>query len=121
MVVSKRILLVEDEKCVADPSSRIIKGIDPSLEVVIAEDSETAMELLNAGEIGLALIDGNLTDGRTGPLVARAARGLDVPFIVTSGNVETIALFDRYEPYAYLTKPYTSDALTKKIKKFYSL
>ncbi len=121
MAVSKRILLIEDDKSVARLTQRIIKGIDSNLEVVIAEDSEAAMELLNAGEIGLALIDGKLKDGKTGPMIARVARGLGVPFMTTTSDNELIEAFRRYEPVAYLTKPDNIQKLEIEIKKFYSL
>lgn len=121
MVLSKKILLVEDDKSVAHMTQRVINGIDSSLEVIIAGDSEVAMELLNAGDISLALIDGNLNDGPTGPIIARAARGLEIPFIVTSSDKDLIEEFRRYEPVAYATKPNYIKRLESEIKKFYSL
>lgn len=117
----KKVLLVEDEKSIADVSSRLIKSIDSSLEVVVAEDSEVAMEMLNKGDIDLAFIDGTLKDGYTGPTVARVANGLRVPFIVTSSNLDAKEKFDRYEPRAYLNKPYNLDTFSDHLRKFYSL
>lgn len=121
MAVSKRILLVEDDESVARLTQKIVKDVDPSLEVVIADESEVAMELLNAGEIGLALIDGNLKDGKTGPMIARTAHGLGVPFMTTTSDSELIEAFRRYEPVAYVTKPDNMRMLEIEIRKFYSL
>lgn len=113
MQKSKKILIVEDEKGVADVSSRLIESLNLGLKVVVAEDSERALDILNEGDIGLALIDGNLKDGRTGPSVAKTARGFKVPFISTSSDGELAA--------CTLAKPYSLDSLECEIKRFYSL
>lgn len=120
MTASRKILIVEDEKDIANVSFRLIESLNLGLEVVVAEDSERALNILNEGGIGLALIDGNLTDGKTGPSVARAARGFEVPFISTSSDGELAAEIGKYGPRYTLAKPYTLDELETAIRKFYS-
>ncbi len=120
MTVNKKILFVEDEKSVVDIARRILSGIDSRLELVVAEDSERAMEILNDGDIGLAFIDGNLKDGAYGPDVARLARGLKVPFIATTADEDLVKDFERYEPYAFLRKPFNLDELEATVRAVYS-
>lgn len=119
MTKSKKVLIVEDEKFVLDLSTRIVSGL--CLEALTAEDSETAMEVLNREDVGLMFLDFNLKDGSTGGLVARTAHGLGVPFIFTSSDEDAYELVKRYNPIMHLQKPYNLYDFETQIKKFYSL
>ena len=126
MTLSNKVLIVDDEPFVRDIASRVILDLKLGLEVLTARNSEEAMGILNSKDVGLALIDNDLKDsvkGTTGPLVAKAASGLGVHFIVTSSLLKEDAeqLFGRYGPRAYVRKPFKLDLLEAEVKALYSL
>ena len=114
--MAKKVLIVDDEKSVQDICSRLVKYL--GLEALIAEDSEKALEFLNSADIGVAFLDYDLKDGPTGDLVAKAARGLKVPSVIISSNADRVEKFDKYNPVAYLTKPFDLDAFESYVKKY---
>lgn len=114
--MAKKVLIVDDDVAVHSLCSRLVKYI--GLEALVAEDSERALELLNSEEIGVAFLDFDLKDGPTGDLVAKAARGLNVPSVVISSNANKEEKFGKYAPVAYLTKPFDLDAFESYVKKY---
>ncbi len=114
--MTKKVLIVEDDAVVHSLCSRLVNYM--GLEALVAEDSEKALEFLNSGEIGVAFLDYDLKDGPTGDIVAKAARGLNVPSVITSSNANREEKFGRYAPVAYLTKPFDLDAFESYVKKY---
>jgi DNA-binding NtrC family response regulator len=114
--MAKKVLIVEDDAAVHSLCSRIVKSL--GLEALVAEDSEKALEFLNSEDIGVAFLDFDLKDGPTGDLVAKAARGLNVPSVIISSNADREEKFNRYLPVAYLQKPFNLDAFESYVKKY---
>jgi len=104
--MGKKVLLVEDENSVILVNSRFIQSMD--LECLVAKDSKTALELLDANEdIGLVLLDYVLEDGGTGDKIAEIIQEKEIPFLVTSiGTVDKSPqqIFGQYNPLGYIRK-----------------
>ena len=119
----KKVLIVEDKLAIIDLTERIIKGLGMGLETRVATNVEKALDVLNSGDIGLMLLDYNLEIGtkkETTDLVARAAYGLEVPFIFTSDDEVVYLKLEGYGAIRHLPKPFNLDDLENEIKKFYS-
>ena len=112
----KKVLIVEDYVSVHKVCSIMASRL--GIEALVAEDSESALEFLNSEEIGVAFIDQDLKDGPTGDLVAKAARGFNIPIIVTSSNTGIKEIFDEYNPVSYLPKPLDFNVFSDYIKKY---
>ena len=101
------VLIVEDEILVAMDIERILAGAGHVVSA-IAADREEAMAA--ADTAGIAFVDVNLRDGRTGPDIARALsdHGLQVIYITANpaqiGSCGNGAL-------AYVRKPFHDDAI----------
>lgn len=97
-----RILIVEDEMLVAANLEAVLQdlGYEP---VGIAPDTETAL-LLAERKPDLALVDVNLRDGRTGPLIAeRLASDHGVAVLFVTANPRMVE--DSRMALGVLTKP----------------
>ncbi len=77
------VLIVEDEPLIALELEAIVLGRFPQAEVLLATSVEGAMAAI-ASPLTFALLDVDVTDGKTYPL-ARLLRARNVPFVFVSG------------------------------------
>ena len=78
------ILIVEDEMLVAADLEATIEELGHK-PIGIAPDLETAMHLAGGG-VDLALVDFNLRDGDTGPVIGRHLAEARITVIFVTGN-----------------------------------
>lgn len=111
--VSARILIVEDEALVAMEIAAVLRerGYDP---VGVAADARTARALAAKG-VDIALVDCQLRDGVTGPLIGRHlmdAHGAAVIFVTANPRlVEHVR-----DAHGVITKPSDNDVLCAAIE-----
>ena len=104
----KRILIVEDEFIIAQNLKQILN----ELGYVVgghAFDANQALEILQKGEIDLALLDINLGAGGDGiALAAQIRRDFDLPFIFLTSHSDkhTIERAKDVHPAGFLVKPF---------------
>ena len=105
----RTILLCEDDPVIAsDLSSQIAERGDIGLGPVAS--AEAAFELADSHRLDGAVIDLNLSDGRSGPAIAREMHGRGVPVLLCSG----LALApDEMKDikHIYVRKPFGQEAL----------
>jgi CheY-like chemotaxis protein len=108
-----RVLIVEDEPIVAMDLEAI--AIARGHEVVGVAERLSDVRALADSQLDLALVDMNLKDGRTGPVVAdQLCRGRDVLVIFITANVEQIPL-DFCGALGAVAKPFTEAAMAEVI------
>ena len=88
-MTSARILIVEDEFLVATNIEAVLEDLGYRT-VGIAPDMSTAMALVVDDAPDLALVDVNLRDGRTGPIIAEALRERGVGVVFVTANPRMI-------------------------------
>lgn len=106
-MTSKTALIIEDEIFVALDLERILT--DAGYHVAgIAADSEQALSV--APECSFALVDVNLRDGPTGPLIARRlAQDYGVKVVFVTANPAQIG--DGGGALGYVRKPFSESAI----------
>jgi DNA-binding NarL/FixJ family response regulator len=102
-----KILIVEDERPLAETLRYLVED-NPRYRVVgIAEDLPSALELLEHGKPDLALVDLHLARGSTGFSVAVRLNDAGVPCLFVSGRAPGFAMPDL--ALGLLLKPFTGN------------
>lgn len=102
-----KILIVEDERPLAETLRYLVED-NPRYRVVgIAEDLPSALELLVHGEPDLALVDLHLARGSTGFSVAVRLNDAGVPCLFVTGRPPGFAMPDL--ALGILSKPFTGN------------
>jgi DNA-binding NarL/FixJ family response regulator len=102
-----KILIVEDERPLAETLRYLVED-NPRYRVVgIAEDLPSALELLEHGEPDLALVDLHLARGSTGFSVAVRLNDAAVPCLFVTGRAPGFAMPDL--ALGLLLKPFTGN------------
>lgn len=102
-----KILIVEDERPLAETLRYLVED-NPRYRVVgIAEDLPSALELLEHGEPDLALVDLHLARGSTGFSVAVRLNDAGVPCLFVTGRPPGFAMPDL--ALGILLKPFTGN------------
>nr|WP_314442862.1 response regulator [uncultured Sphingomonas sp.] len=102
-----KILIVEDERPLAETLRYLVED-NPRYRVVgIAEDLPSALELLEHGEPDLALVDLHLARGSTGFSVAVRLNDAGVPCLFVTGRAPGFAMPDL--ALGLLLKPFTGN------------
>jgi DNA-binding response OmpR family regulator len=102
-----KILIVEDERPLAETLRYLIED-NPRYRVVgIAEDLGTALDILEAEEPDLALVDLHLARGSTGFSVAVRLNDAGVPCLFVTGRAPGFAMPDL--ALGMLLKPFTGN------------
>lgn len=102
-----KILIVEDERPLAETLRYLVED-NPRYRVMgIAEDLPSALELLEQGEPDLALVDLHLARGSTGFSVAVRLNDAGVPCLFVTGRAPGFAMPDL--ALGLLLKPFTGN------------
>jgi two-component system chemotaxis response regulator CheY len=118
-----RVLLVDDSATMRTIIRRSLEslGFTGTIE---AADGLQAIEQFKAGGIDLILTDWNMP-GKTGIDVAREVRTMNktVPIIMVTTEAEKTRVLEAIQAGVsdYLVKPFTSEALQKKLERFAAL
>lgn len=106
-----RILLVEDEPFIALDLQMVVEAYGHTVVGVAASEGE-ALLLAAAETPDAALVDVNLKDGLTGPVISQALarRGVRTAFV--TGNSEHVPA-DRAGAVAVLDKPFTDAGIAR--------
>lgn len=111
-----RILLVEDERAIAEPLAEhlVREGFDAELTGTLA-DAERALE---RGSPDLVLLDVMLPDGDGRDLARRIRQGSDLPIIMVTARGEELDRVVGLEIGAddYVVKPFSARELTARIR-----
>jgi DNA-binding response OmpR family regulator len=110
MPMTKRALIVEDEEMIVVVLEDVLE--DLGYEVAIASSVAEATQLATTGEFRLALIDLNVQGGDSRP-VGKILEARGIPYAYTSGADRRD---EGLEGQAFLTKPYSFEALTAMIR-----
>lgn len=85
MTAMKNVLIVEDEPLIAMMMENFLESIGREVAGV-ADSIASAMEILAAGGVDLAILDRNLRSGETSVPIAEELDRLGIPFVVASGG-----------------------------------
>ncbi|WOE74466.1 response regulator [Alterisphingorhabdus coralli] len=104
----KNFLIAEDESMIAMMLEDIIETLGHDVAAVV-DSCSAAMQVLEQGHVNAAILDLNLSDGESWPLVQQLQqRG--IPFLVASGdNAATPP--DGVKPVQKLAKPFSLTSL----------
>ena len=109
-----KILIVEDERPLAETLRYLVED-NPRYRVVgIAEDLPSALELLEHGEPDLALVDLHLARGSTGFSVAVRLNDAGVPCLFVTGRAPGFAMPDL--ALGMLMKPFTGNDVHRALR-----
>jgi DNA-binding response OmpR family regulator len=111
MTATLNVLIVEDEPLIAMMIENFLEALDHQV-AGIADTVSSALEIVSAGGVDVAILDRNLRAGETSVPIAEELERLGVPFILASGGgiAEDPAVF-RGRP--VLAKPFTLSGLEK--------
>ena len=116
--MSSSILLIEDERIVAENLANILKGAGYS-EVAIASSRKEAIALYGSQEVCLIISDVNLFGSHEGPKIVKELLSFNpVPVIYLTAYSDQQTLEDALEtaPAAYVLKPFTERQLLVAVK-----
>ena len=116
-----RVLIIEDEKTVADVLVRFLKKIDDDIEVLaMLSDIKSAVSWLNSmPEPDLIFMDVKLPDGKSFEIFDQVL--IDSPIIFTTGFDEYALKAFKLNSIDYLMKPINPSELKKSIEKYRNL
>ncbi len=103
-----RILVVEDDKNIAETLSDMLDMLGHEV-VDIVDSVDLALDVLNAREVDLALVDIQLSGHKTGiDLAKELTMYHNIPYVFTSAFADSDIIREASEqnPYGYLVKPY---------------
>ena len=113
----EKILIIDDEAFIRENVNRVLR--DEGYQVIAAVDGRSALELLAAEEIDLALLDLNL-GAENGIDVLKAMKEIDPDLLVIVitgyGSVETAVESLKLGAFHYMKKPFKADALRLIVK-----
>jgi CheY-like chemotaxis protein len=111
--MSQRILIVENEALIALDLTFCLEALGHEV-VATASDSVEALEAARY-DLDIALVDLNLRDGPTGPLLGEVlAREWDITVIYVTANPRQVE--GVRGPVGILPKPYTETALAEAVR-----
>ncbi|WP_300038575.1 HWE histidine kinase domain-containing protein [uncultured Roseobacter sp.] len=103
-VFTHKCLLVEDNYVVSLDTSRVLK-LAGFTTVETALNAKDALEKLDRLAPGIAVLDINLSSGRTSEVVARELKARSIPFLFVTGYGDTQKLDPEFEGTPVLKKP----------------
>jgi len=111
MTATKKVLIVEDEPLIAMMIENFLEALDHEVAGV-ADSVSSAIAIIAAGGVEVAILDRNLRAGETSVPIAEELERLGIPFIVASGGgiAEDPPVF-RGRP--VLPKPFTLSSMEK--------
>jgi two-component system, NtrC family, response regulator AtoC len=113
----EKILIIDDEAFIRENVNRVLR--DEGYQVIAAVDGRSALDLLAAEEIDLALLDLNL-GAENGIDVLKAMKQIDPELLVIVitgyGSVETAVESLKLGAFHYMKKPFKADALRLIVK-----
>jgi len=118
----KKILIVDD-----DPDIRLLVDFHMSsegYEVLEASDGMDALNIINENTVDIIITDITMPNMDGYELIRKlkeSKKGIDIPIILLTGKKEEDSIITEnteYQPDEFLSKPFTKDALLKKIDKF---
>jgi len=113
----EKILIIDDEAFIRENVNRVLR--DDGYQVCSAVDGRSALDLLAAEEIDLALLDLNL-GAENGIDVLKAMKEIDPELLVIVitgyGSVETAVESLKLGAFHYMKKPFKADALRLIVK-----
>lgn len=105
-----RVLIVEDEALLSMDLEQIL--VDAGVEVVgIAATAKQALALAESARPNLALVDVQLSDGRTGPTIARHLSETGITAVVFMTANATLLPDDMAGAIGVISKPYVSSGV----------
>ncbi len=115
--IMEKILIIDDEEFIRENVNRVLK--DEGYQVISAVDSKSALELIAAEEIDLALLDLNLGT-ENGIDLLKAMKVIDPELLVIVitgyGSVESAVESLKLGAFHYMKKPFKADALRLIVK-----
>lgn len=112
--MSQRVLIVEDEILIALDLAYALEDMGHEV-IATAADSREALAYAREG-VDIALVDLNLRDGPTGPLLGETlARDCGATVIYLTANPGQVSR-DSSGPVGILPKPFTDDALAATLR-----
>ena len=92
--------------------------VRPEIQVDVAGDPDSALELIAAGAVDVAVLDANL-DGRSAAPIAERLRALGKPFLVVTGySPDQIRTWLGDAP--LLGKPFDPERLVREVRRLHS-
>lgn len=111
-VVTKKLLLVEDEPLVTMTYEDVLAGTEFALAAIFLCNKD-AVAWLESNQLDLAIVDYVLSDGPCLPVV-ECLRALRLPFLVVSGAGDPPEMEMRGAP--WLSKPFRGRSLLKALR-----
>ncbi|MBS8259821.1 hybrid sensor histidine kinase/response regulator [Roseibium polysiphoniae] len=108
-VPRSKALLVEDNMIIALDNEDMLREIG-FVDVALAKDVETGLEVIAADKLDFALLDINLGRENSIP-IAQKLRDLGVPFIFASGYEDTSLLDESFKNVPVVIKPFSKEKL----------
>jgi len=117
MTNGMRIILVEDETIIAEYLKSILEEKGNHVKVLFSGNIDFE-KYLNQNNPDLVFLDINLESKKTGVDLAGACQKLGVPFIYLTSysDSKTIGNALRYDPIAYILKPFTEEEVFKNLE-----
>jgi len=111
MTATKKVLIVEDEPLIAMMIENFLEALDHEVAGV-ADTVRSAIEIVSAGGVDVAILDRNLRAGETSVPIAEELERRGIPFVVASGGgiAEDPPVY-RGRP--VLPKPFTLSSMEK--------
>jgi two-component system CitB family response regulator len=116
-----RVLIVEDERKIAEINRRFVQRVDGFEVVGIATDAEQAIDLLEVLDIDLVLLDIFLPNGSGLELlktIQMSYPDTDVIMITAAKEIEAVRESVKGGSFDYLLKPLVFERLQETLKKF---
>ena len=111
MQVSTDVLVIEDERIIAEDLSSIVEGMGHRV-VGLASHEERAVDLARKLKPGLVLTDIKLSDEGDGIVAARdILQSYDVPIVFVTGYPERLLTGRGLEPAFVVSKPFRPEIL----------
>jgi two-component SAPR family response regulator len=112
-----KVLLIEDERHAAENLARLLKGLEPNVELVAAfAKVKEAVEFLERNSPDLIFMDVNLSDGNCSRIFEQVEVKTPVIFTTAYGKGEFIELEKR--AFDWLQKPISRDDLKRALDKY---
>jgi len=111
MTSPSQILIVEDEPLIAMMLEDFLEVLDKKVAGT-ADSVESALALVDGGNVGAAILDLNLRAGEKSTPVAEALASKGIPFIFATGGSDD-GVDERFRDRPRLQKPFTMDGVAK--------